>query len=69
LADTSREALVNFWFYDEASNQRLPDGYYKEGKHSFDYTVEGAEKIRMGIRARNNNGGSFDLLDLKVVEK
>jgi hypothetical protein len=69
LADPSREALINFWFYDEASNQRLPDGYYEEGKHSFEYTVEGAEKLRMGIRARNNNGGSFDLLDLKVVEK
>ncbi|WP_461598809.1 hypothetical protein, partial [Winogradskyella sp.] len=66
---TDADALFNFWLYGDTSNQRLPDSYYKEGKHSFEVTIENEEKNRIGIRARNNNGGSFDLLDLKVVEK
>lgn len=68
LEDTNKEALINFWFYDNTSNERLSDTYYVNGNHSFDYTPT-KDRSRMSIRARNNNGGSFKLSNLKLVEK
>lgn len=69
LTDISNEALLNFWLYDEASNQRTGDSYYGNGKHSLEVTVNDKEKFRMAIRARNNVGGSFKLSELNVKEK
>jgi len=69
LTDISNEALLNFWLYDEASNQRTGDSYYGNGKHSLEVTVNDKEKFRMAIRARNNLGGSFKLNELKVEDK
>lgn len=69
LTDISNEALLNFWLYDEASNQRTGDSYYGNGKHSLEVTVSDKEKFRMAIRARNNVGGSFKLSELNVEEK
>jgi hypothetical protein len=66
LEDTSREALINFWFYDDEGNTRLSDTYYGEGNHSFEYTVNSFEKIKLGIRARNNDGGTFTISNIKI---
>ncbi len=65
LEDTSREALINFWFYDDSGNTRLSDTYYGEGMHTIEVEFD-VEKIRMAVRARNNDGGSFKLVNPKI---
>lgn len=68
LQDPSREALINFWFYDNSGNTRLSDTYYGEGKHTIEVEFD-VEKIKVAARARNNNGGSFKFIDPKIEEK
>lgn len=68
LQDPSREALINFWFYDNSGNTRLSDTYYVEGKHTIEVEFD-VEKIKIAARARNNNGGSFKFIDPKIEEK
>lgn len=65
---TDSNALLNFWLYG-TTTQRLADTSYESGSYSLEVTVTDDEKDRIGIRARNNVGGDFEITNLKVVEK
>jgi len=68
LLDKSREAIINLWFYDDSGNTRLSDEYYSDGEYSIEVTPD-VEKVRMAFRARNNDGGSFKLVNPKIEVK
>lgn len=68
LSDPNRESIINLWFYDDSGNTRLSDTYYGEGKHTIEVEFD-VEKFSMAFRARNNDGGSFKLVNPKIEEK
>jgi hypothetical protein len=68
LQNLNREAIINLWFYDDSGNTRLSDTYYGEGKHTLEVEFD-VEKFRIAFRARNNDGGSFKLVNPKIEEK
>jgi hypothetical protein len=69
LNDSSRQAQISFWAYSDNGNRAVNDTYYSNGKHDVEYTPEEFERLKFGIRARNNNGGSFTISDLRIISK
>ena len=69
-------AFFTFWLYTE-DLETFPEGYenprvsneltYYTGSHSFEYTVEYIDRIKLGLRARTY-GDAFTISDIEITK-